>query len=525
MKNMKLLLNFLFFAVLSVISTYGQTVTISNLRYTNGALIPNGAAIEIYEGGSKSVTFDLKIDNPQSLSVRGNLYVMSKKSSSASSSLQYLNVDFTNNNLSFWYSKEFTISLNATNFSATGGRLYGQFNVTSSSGGVITGNIIPIKVIPSPPGTIPPEMIFIGGPGGTISTTINEGDTASVISGTGAGNYTYQWYKTVNGVFTLIPGATSFYYYPGTTFVTTKYFRQNIGSVTSRSNEITITVLQAPTPISNNTITLDGLTAYGSAPTGATGSYQYSWYILDQDGDTSTLPDTSQNLILTQATFNRYFNSPNNFILKRVVYSGSQVSASNGLLLPHNSLIQNNTITLNGLTVNGSVPTGGLGPNSYQYSWYILDQDGDTSTLPDRSQNLILTPATFDIYFNSPNDFILKRVVYSGSEGSASNGILLPHNSGLNIKALNNEDKLISAVYPNPTSDSVNFTTNSSIDKEMEILIYSEGLRHAQSVFKGTATPSQIVKWNIPSNYPKGIYYYKIISDNKEIKTGKIVFK
>jgi hypothetical protein len=83
--------------------------------------------------------------------VKGYLYVMSKKSSSASSSLQYLNVDFNNNTLSSWYSKEFTISLNATNFSTTGGRLYGQFDVTSSSGGVITGNIIPIKVIPSPP--------------------------------------------------------------------------------------------------------------------------------------------------------------------------------------------------------------------------------------------------------------------------------------------------------------------------------------------------------------------------------------
>jgi hypothetical protein len=404
------------------------------LRYTNGALIPNGSAIEIYEGGSKSVTFDLKIDNPQSLSVRGNLYVMSKKSSSASSSLQYLNVDFTNNNLSSWYSKEFTISLNATNFSATGGRLYGQFNVTSSSGGVITGNIIPIKVIPSPPGTIPPEMIFIGGPGGTISTTINEGDTASVISGTGAGNYTYQWYKSINGYVSPIPGATNYYYYyPGTPIVTTKYFRQNTGSVISRSNEITITVINNATPISNNTITIDGM------------------------------------------------------------------------------------------TVNGSIPTGGIG--TYQYSWYVIDQDGDTSTLPDTSQNLILTPATFNRYFNSPNNFILRRGVSSGSQGSGSNDLLLPHSSGLSLKTLNNEDTLISAAYPNPTSGSVNFTTSFSSNKEMEIIVYSEKSGKAQRIFKGTTTPNQIVKWDIPSNYPKGTYYYKIVSDNKEVKTGKILYQ
>jgi hypothetical protein len=525
MKNMKLLLNFSFFAILSVISTYGQTVTISNLRYTNGALIPNGSAIEIYEGGSKSVTFDLKIDNPQSLSVRGNLYVMSKKSSSASSSIQYLNVDFTNNSLSSWYSKEFTISLNATNFSATDGRLYGQFRVTSSSGGVITGNIIPIKVIPSPTSTIPPEMIFIGGPGGTISTTINEGDIAPVISGTGKGNYTYQWYKTINGVFTLISGATSYYYYPGTPFVTTKYFRENIGTFTNRSNEITITVINNAPPILNNTITIDGMTVNGSIPTGGIGTYQYSWYVIDQDGDTSTLPDTSQNLILTPATFNRYFNSPNNSILRRGVSSGSQGSGSNDLLLPHNSLIENNKITLNGLTVDGSLPTGGLGANSYQYSWYIIDQDGDTSTLTDTSQNLLLAPATFNRYFNSPNNFILRRGVSSGSQSSGSNDLLLPHSSGLSLKTLNNEDTLISAVYPNPTSSTVNFTTGFSTNKEIEIIVYSEKMKNTQSVFKGTATPNQILQWDIPLNYPKGTYYYKIVSDNKEVKTGKILYQ
>lgn len=362
----------------------------------------------------------------------------------------------------------------------------------------------------------------------TGNQTVYKGQPAIIISGTtplgGNGSFYYSWQKKVeNGLWTVISGTNGINYSPGI-ITTTASYRRIVSSATytSTSNEATIAVI--PTPlIENNTININGLTVYGSVPTGGTGSYQYSWYILDQDGDTSSLPDTSQNLTLTPATFNRYFNSPNNFILRRVVYSGSEGSASNDLLLPHNSLIQNNIITLNGLTVDGSLPTGGLGANSYQYSWYILDQDGDTSTLPDTSQNLILSPATFDRYFNSPNDFILRRVVYSGSEASASNNLLLPHTSGLSLSASNNEDTLISAVYPNPTSESVNFTTNYSSDKEMEILIYSEGLGNTQSVFKGTVTPNQTLNWNIPPSYPKGIYYYKIKSDNKEIKNGKII--
>ncbi|KRB53888.1 hypothetical protein ASD98_19855 [Flavobacterium sp. Root186] len=359
--------------------------------------------------------------------------------------------------------------------------------------------------------------------------TVYEGQSASIIVGStpsgGNGTFTYSWQKKIgNGSWAAISGANGINYSPGIP-VTAASYRRIVSSATytGTSNETVITII--PTPlIANNTITRDGLTVYGTVPTGGIGSYQYSWYILDKDGDTSTLPDTSQNLTLTPATFNRYFNSPNDFILRRVVYSGSQGSVSNDLLLPHNSLIQNNIITLNGLTVDGSVPTGGLGANSYQYSWYILDQDGDTSTLTDTTQNLILTPDVFDRYFNSPNDFILRRVVYSGSEGSASNGILLPHNSGSSLKASNNEDTFISAVYPNPTSDSVNFRTNISNNEEIEIIIYSEGLGNTQSVFKGTATPNKIVKWDIPSNYSKGIYYYKIIS-NKEVKSGKIVYQ
>ncbi|WP_158598150.1 MULTISPECIES: T9SS type A sorting domain-containing protein [unclassified Flavobacterium] len=361
--------------------------------------------------------------------------------------------------------------------------------------------------------------------------TVFEGQSANAISGSnpsgGNGTFTYSWQKKKvgDGAYSIISGATGINYSPGILAATTSFKRSvTSAGLTNTSAEITVTVTPPPF-VQNNIISIDGVIVTGSLPTGGIGSYQYSWYVIDQDGDSSQLPDTSQNLILTPATFNRYFNSPNNFILKRMITSGNQYAPSNGVPIPHNSLVGNNTITLNGSTVDGTVPTGGLGAHSYQYSWYVIDQDGDGSELPDTSQNLVLTPATFNRYFNSPKDFILKRMVTSGNQYAPSNGILLPHNPGLIFKSSNNEEALISTVYPNPTSDAVNFTTSSSSNQEMEIIVYSEGLRNAQSVFKGTATPNQIIKWNIPSNYPKGIYFYKIISDNKEVKSGKISYQ
>ncbi len=237
-------------SILIAIPTYGQTVSISNLRYTNGALIPNGSAIEIYEGGSKSVTFDLKIDNPQALSIRGYLYVMSKKSSSESSSLQYLDVNFNNNKLSTWYSKEFTISLNASNFNATGGRLYGQSSVTSSSGGVIMGNIIPVKVIPAP-------------------------------------------------------------------------------------------------VIQNNTITLNGSTIYGIIPTGGIGIYTYRWLIHAVEGEAPGIAvETTKDYIVPASLY--YWTTINNVYIEREVWSGSKTLISNYILL--SPLVTRSALTTESLT-------------------------------------------------------------------------------------------------------------------------------------------------------------------------------
>lgn len=371
------------------------------------------------------------------------------------------------------------------------------------------------------PPVIPPDLIYIGS-WPTTSATINEGDTAPTLTGTGAGNYTYQWYQSVYGTVSPISGATNFYYSPGIPFVTTTYFRQNkSGSVIGNSNQITITVINNAPQISNNTITKDGVIVYGSGPTGGLGdpnSYYYSWLVIDQDGDASDLSYTSQNVIFSQPEFARYLKSPNNFKLTRIVYSGSQRSFSNYVDIPHISDIQNNIISVNGNNVTGSVPTGGMG--DYTYSWAIY-YTGDSIDFDETTKDLDLTSHLFQIntILQIDSSAKLVRVVTAGIS-STSNKLAL---NSITTTSLNNTST--ATIYPNPTSGSINVITDFSSNKEIEIIIYSEELGKTQSIFKGSATPNQIVQCNIPSNYPKGIYYYKIVSENKEIKTGKIIFQ
>lgn len=292
------------------------------------------------------------------------------------------------------------------------------------------------------PPVIDPGLIYMGFWPNT-SVTINEGDVAPVLTGGSQSGYKYQWYSADNGIFTLIPGATSYYYYPGPPFVTTKYFRQKqnmSGSPIGRSNEIIITVNPAPV-IQNNTITLNGSTIYGSLPIGGIGTYQYSWVLWGGE-EPYEFPDTGQNLELPSWIYNEVWENlkaNSGVIIVRFVKSGKQVVSSNLLKLPP---LQSNKIASNESIIDGDFP----------------------------------------------------------------------------------KEELL-AVYPNPTSESVNFGTNFLDTKEIEIIFYSEKLGDQKTIFKGTVIRSQVVKWNIPSNYKKGLYFYKILSGNKEIKTGKILYQ
>lgn len=352
--------------------------------------------------------------------------------------------------------------------------------------------------------------------------TIYEGQAVNTITGAtpsgGNGTFTYSWQeKPVSGSWTVISGANGINYSAGILTIT-KSYRRNVSSagLTSTSNEVTITTIPAPL-IENNTITIDGIWINGNPLlTGGLGqnSYTYIWFVIDEDGESRDLTEiTTANTNFSAPVFDNYRRSTHNFKLGRIVYSGNQRSFSNYVDIPHIADIQNNIISINGRYVTGSIPTGGMG--DYTYSWVLLPPGGYIE-LDETTKDLDLT--SHPIYDNSTK---LMRIVTAGIS-SISNKLDL---SALTVIALSKQNTVVSTVYPNPTSDAVNFTTSSSSNQEIEIIVYSEGLRNAQSVFKSIITPNQIIKWNIPSNYSKGIYYYKIISDNKEVKSGKILYQ
>ncbi len=119
---------------------------------------------------------------------------------------------------------------------------------------------------------------------------------------------------------------------------------------------------------------------------------------------------------------------------------------------------------------------------------------------------------------------VLFRLVKSGNRTSYSNNLSLYSGRQAFEDSEKENPKFQAKIYPNPTAQTVNFEVDFLQNTDIEILVYNE-LGKSTVVFKGNLSPSQVVEWNIPSNYPKGLYFYKILSGNEEIKTGKILYQ
>ncbi|WP_343622817.1 T9SS type A sorting domain-containing protein [Flavobacterium lindanitolerans] len=389
-------------------------------------------------------------------------------------------------------------------FSAGENHISGEVKITVINSLPITGNII------------------------SGNQTINEGNTASqltgnsVSGGSGPGSYKYTWQKkNVDGSWSDIVNANTANYMPGTPFVTTSYRRivKSGNAADSISNEITITVIPAPL-LQNNVISINGVLVTGSQPTGGTESYTYKWIVYGVgEEEPIVLSATTQSITIPSSIYNLV--SVSNIYVARVVTSASQNLPSNSVLIQSLPEIGNNTIILNGTQLIGSLPTGGY-PGQYTYEWWgyhTIDGEviGEVFQLSGTGQsNSIQTiPGLPTNYY---------RVVKSGNKVSYSNAVSYFPSRRLAAspikKALNPEPK----VYPNPTTKRVNFETGLVQTTPIEIIASNE-LGINAVVFKGNVNPGQVIEWNIPSNYPKGLYFYKILSGNEEIKTGKILYQ
>lgn len=518
--KIKLLLSIavLFFVGLFAIPGYSQTqmISISNLKYTNGAAIPNGTSIKIAEGGTVYVTFDLSINNPQMALIKGGtLSVYSKLNSN--SNIQHVSINFGQNAITGTVTRQCTIDLRSTHFPTGTGSIYAQFSPINNS--PISGTSVPVKVVP-----LITSNYIIG------NQTVYEGDPVGSINGPvpngGDGLYTYSWQQRIGsgGSWTTIPGATGVTYKPVNVSASTISYRRIVtslfGTLTSTSNEITVTIL-ANLPIQNNEITLNGSTISGSLPTGGIGSFTYKWFAYIVEGeDWSMMQATTKDLSIPAYIYGFAENLTNSQVLiYREVWSGNKFSSSKVVRVSAAQPIENNTIAVSGQNIIGSLPTGGNGDFRYEYYSDLELPDGEIE-----GPSMI---GSEQHYMGSIKTSLLikyYRRVVSANKSSISNIVTYPLS-----KSFANKESLLEnnisdlTVYPNPTSESVNFSTNFSTNKEIEIVVYSDKMQNEKSVFKGTVTPNQIVNWNIPASYQKGIYFYKILSGNKEFKTGKII--
>ena len=385
-------------------------------------------------------------------------------------------------------------------------------------------------------------IVVIPAPGIQNNTiTLNGNSVFGSLPTGGIGVYQYSWVIRRGLEDIPLPDTGQNLEFPSWTYSpVNEYIKAGTGLyvirfVKSGSHTLSSNVLKIPpTPsVQNNTIALDGNIVFGSLPTGGNGIYQYSWIIRGGLEDIP-LPNTGQNLEFPSWTYspvNEYIKAGTGLYVIRFVKSGSHTILSNVLKIPPTPSVQNNTIALDGNIVFGSLPTGGNG--IYQYSWVIRGGLEDIP-LPDTGQNLEFPSWTYspvNEYIKAGTGLYVIRFVKSGSHTLSSNVLKIPPSNSNKIASnattiqsdLSIEE--LTTVYPNPTSGSINFSTAFSTDKDIEITVYSENLKQAKSVFKGQITPNQTVNWDIPSNYSKGVYFYKILSDNKEVKSGKLIFR
>lgn len=518
--KIKLLLSIcvLFFIGLCTIPVYAQTqmISITNVKYADGTSLPSGSSIRIIDGIETTISFDLGINNPQMAFAKGGILSVQSKFSS-NSTLEHVRFVFGINAITGSISKKCTINLRASHFPTGTGAIYAQFS--PNDGPPVSGTSVPVKVYS------PISNNTISG-----NQTIFEGDPVSSINGStprgGDGNYTYTWQRSINGgVWSTISGATGTSYQQTSNSVSTIYYRRIItslsGLLTSTSNEVTVSILPN-IPIQNNTITLAGSNIQGSIPTGGTGSFTYKWYANLVDGeDWALLPGTGKDLSIPDYVYGFAEGQGHELFIYREVKSGSKISNSTVVRILPAQPIENNTIAIEGLNIIGSLPTGGNGDFRYEYYSYLEFPDGEIE-----GPSMIGSTQHYMVGATPPPVIKYYRRVVSANKSSISNVVSFPlAKSFSNKESLSGNSISDLTVYPNPTSESINFATNFSTDKNIEIVLYSEKLGNEKSVYKGKVTPNQVVNWDIPANYQKGLYFYKILSDNKEVKTGKVIFQ
>ncbi|MEM9363497.1 MAG: hypothetical protein AAGA43_12720 [Bacteroidota bacterium] len=307
----------IFFFLFSATQHAQVSVTISNMSYGSGGNIPDEGPIEIDNGSSVRILFNVELSKPSNQATGNStlkIFVENRFGNAiqVGSTESICNLCFIS---SYFSSKDITID--SSTIDDEDSVLFATFE---SSSGVEYNSVDWIIEVSDPP---------IANNSISGNQTINQGQSASQLTGStptgGNGSYSYQWQRNVSGGWSVISGATSRNYNPGTVSQTTSYRRivSSGDAANSTSNTVTVTVNATP-PITNNTISSNGVDRMiGSSPSGGNGTYSYQWLISNW---------AVHDEIISGATGKDLIVPPIHFLVgsyfKRIVTSGGSTSDS-----------------------------------------------------------------------------------------------------------------------------------------------------------------------------------------------------
>ena len=99
--------------------------------------------------------------------------------------------------------------------------------------------------------------------------------------------------------------------------------------------------------------------------------------------------------------------------------------------------------------------------------------------------------------------------------------ILMGPAVGVEESAVSSQQSAVSC-YPNPTSGIVDFRFSILDSRLVSMKIYNAQGREVATVLDGRVSGDQVVRWDATA-LPAGVYYYRLMTDDQRLTTGKIV--
>ena len=152
-----------------------------------------------------------------------------------------------------------------------------------------------------------------------------------------------------------------------------------------------------------------------------------------------------------------------------------------------------------------------------QPAWISMSKSAGTIN-PGESESIELT---FESYGFASGKYNCELTISGVDANTANIPVEMNVLEGVGIETTAHKKSMVS-VYPNPFNDAVNFNIRTSDGGDAELFIYKmDGVLvyHHQSTLQTTGT---LLKWKT-TNLNDGMYFYRIVIDNTETITGKLI--